>query len=70
MTQMINNLGDRMVTLMRVVNIFGLSGNKLAHELNGMNMALKAMDIEFEYSYNEAVDQYTAITIMGKRFEV
>lgn len=70
MAQMIQNLGDRMVVLMRVVNIYGMSGNKLAHELNGMVMALKAMGIEYEFDFNENVDQYTAVTLMGKRFEV
>lgn len=70
MTKMIENLGNRMITLMRVVNIYGLSNNKLAHELNGMTMALNAMEIEFEFDYNDDVTEYTAITIMGKRFEI
>lgn len=70
MTQMINDLGENMVILMRVVNIFGLSGNKLAHELNGMTRALKAMGIEYEFEYNDTVDKFTAVTIMGMRFDV
>lgn len=70
MTKMIENLGNRMITLMRVVNIYGLSNNKLADELNGMTMALNAMEIEFEFDYNDDVTEYTAITIMGKRFEI
>ena len=70
MTKTIENLGNRMITLMRVVNIYGLSNNRLAHELNGMTMALNAMEIEFEFDYNDDVTEYTAITIMGKRFEI
>ena len=70
MTKMIENLGNRMITLMRVVNIYGLSNNKLADELNGMTMALNAMEIEFEFDYSDDVTEYTAITIMGKRFEI
>lgn len=69
MKQMILDLGDRMIKLMRVVNIYGLSGNKLAYELNGMEMALDAMGIEYEFDFNEAVDQYTAVTINGIRFD-
>ena len=67
---MILDLGDRMVVLMRVVNLYGLSGNKLAYELNGMTMAMQAMGIEFEFDFNDMVDQYTAVTICGQRFEV
>ena len=70
MTEMINKLGERMVIRMRVVNIFGLSGNRLADELHGMVEALQAMGIDFEFEYNDTVDQYTAITVMGTRFEV
>lgn len=70
MFEMIQNLGNRMVVLMRVVNIAGLSGNKLAHELVGMTMALKAMGIEFEFDFNDDVTEYTAVTLMGQRFEV
>ena len=69
MKDMINNLGERMVTLMRVVNIYGMSGNKLAYELHGMTMALQAMDIEFEFDFTENVDQYKSITIMGIKFD-
>lgn len=71
MNTMIKNLGERMITLIRVVNLCGISNpNKLSNELNGMCMALKAMDIEFEFEFNDEVTEYTAITIMGIRFEV
>ena len=73
MMTMINNLGNRMVTLMRVINIDGFHSEnnaKFRHELNGMTMALKAMEIEFDFDYNYEVTQYTAVIIMGTRFEV
>lgn len=70
MNTMINNLGERMIILMRVVNLEGLSGNKLAHELNGMVMALKAMEIDYDFEYNYEVTEYTALILNGKRFEV
>ena len=65
-----DDLGSRIIHLMSVVNIFGLSGNKLAHELHGMEMAMQAMHIEFEPEYNADVTQYTGITIMGKRYAI
>ena len=70
---MINNLADRMITLMRVINIDGFHSDdnrKFRNELNGMIMALKAMEIEFDFDYNKEVTEYTAIIIMGTRFEV
>lgn len=71
MNTIINNLGERMITLMRVVNLYGVSNpNKLTHELHGMAMALQAMEIEFEFEFNDEVTEYTAITIRGIRFEV
>ncbi len=69
-TTMIEKLGNRMVALIRVVNIYGLHGNKLAYELRGMKMALNAMEIDCGFEYNQNVTQYTAIIIDGKRFEV
>ena len=73
MMTMINNLADRMITLMRVINIDGFHSDdnrKFRNELNGMIMALKAMEIEFDFDYNKEVTEYTAIIIMGTRFEV
>jgi len=67
---MINKLGERMVILMRVVNMYGLSGNRLADELRGVIMTLQVLEIEFEFEYNEAVTEYTAVILEGKRFEV
>lgn len=71
MNTMINNLGERMIILMRVVNLYGISNpNKLSNELHGMTMALQAMEIGFEFEYNNEVTEYAAVTIMGIRFEV
>ena len=67
---MINMLADRMVVLMRVVNIYGLEGNKLSYELHGMVMAAQAMEIEVDFDFNETVDQYTAVILNGQRYEV
>ena len=70
MTNMVNDLAERMVILMRVVNISGLSGNKLSHELNGMVMAVKAIGIDYEFEFNSDVTQYTALILNGNRYEV
>lgn len=70
MNQMIENLGNRMVRKMAVVNIYGIKGNKFAIELKGMCQALDALGIDYEFDFNEEVTQYTAITIDGKRFAI
>ena len=83
MKEMINNLGKRMVVLLRVVNISCREWaqderrftelrpcTKFDHELRGMTMAMKAMGIEFEFDFDENVIEYTAVTIMGTRFEI
>lgn len=69
---MINNLANRMIKLMRLINIEGFHGDnrKFRHELNGMVMACKAMDIEIDFDYNSEVTKYTAVILMGKRFEL
>lgn len=56
---------------MRVVNAMGIfNNNALANELHGMTVALHAMGIEYEFDYNKDATEYTAVTIMGKRFEI
>lgn len=83
MNEMINNVADRMITKMKVINTYDKEWatderrftesrpcNKFDHELRGMVHALQAMDIDFEFHWNDDVTQYTAITIMGKRFDV
>ena len=83
MTNMINNIGDRMVTKARVVNEFmksWVAGNEKGNmrenpfysEFMGMCQLLKAMEIEFDLEHDlttEALEIKT-IVIMGKRFEV
>ena len=39
-------------------------------ELNGMEMMLKIMGIEFEYEFNDDVTKITAISAQGIRVEV
>ena len=81
MTTMINNIGERMVVKARVVNQFmkdwlegkeegNLRRNPFYSEFRGMTEMLKAMEIEFDIEYDEDVVSMTAITIMGKKFEV
>lgn len=81
MTEMINNIGERMTIKARIVNDFmenWLAGNEEGNlrrnpfysEFQGMCQLLKAMDIEFDIGYDEKVTRMTAITIMGKTFEV
>lgn len=82
MKEMINNIGERLIHKMRVINICTREFanderrfseprklNKFDHEFRGMLDILKTMGIEFEIEYNDDVTEMTAITIMGQRFE-
>lgn len=78
MKEMINNIGDRMVTKMRIINHErrdgGYSDNfrkfPIYSEWVGMTQLLKAMEMDYYIDYDETVTYMTAITIMGTRFEV
>ena len=78
MKEMINNIGERMVTKMRIINMAKRDGEYSSNfrkfpiysEWVGMTQLLKAMEIDFEIDFDEAVTYMTAITIMGTRFEV
>ncbi len=80
MNKMINEIGNTLVIKMRVVNMVkrnkeyildnNIRTNPFYSEFVGMTQMLKVMDIEYDIDYNEDVTQMTAITIMGKRFEV
>lgn len=80
MTEMINRIGERLVTKMTVVNLArenkeywddNIRTNPHYSEFHGMLQLLKTMDFEFEIDWNpENIYEMTAITIMGKRFEV
>ena len=81
MTEMINNIGARMITKARLVNRFmesWLAGNEEGNmrsnpyysEFQGMCQLLKAMDMEYEIQYSDDVSKITAIVIMGKAFAV
>ena len=76
--EMINNIGDRLVTKMRVVNLYKESGEfadnirkcPFYSEFVGMTQMLKTLGIEFEIDWDVSVSNMTAVTVMGKRFEV
>ena len=73
MNKALETLGERMVVLMRVINIDGFHSNnnaKFRHELSGMIMAVQAMDIDIDFDYDREVTHYTAVILMGKRYEV
>lgn len=80
MKKMIENIGNRIVTKIRLVNQAkrdengsfyenNIRLNPFYSELQGMLQLLKTMDVEFEIDYDETVTYMTAITIMGQRFE-
>ena len=77
-TEMINNIGDRLTTKMRVVNLYKESGEfadnfrkcPFYSEFVGMTQMLKTLGIEFEIDWDVNVSKMTAVTVMGKRFEV
>ena len=83
MTEMLNNLAERMITKIRIVNTHrrfwakdkrrfteSRPFTKIDHELTGMEHALKAMGIPFEYDFDDEVVEITAVTIMGNRYEI
>ena len=78
MNELINKIGERITAKMRVVNIGKLNGYYKENfreypsysEFVGMTQMLRAMDIDFEVEWDENDNQMTAITVMGKRFEV
>ena len=79
MNEMIKNIGDLAVTKMRIINRVRKDGEYADNirkcptysEFYGMTLTLKHMDIDFEIEWNlNNLDEMTAITIMGKRFEV
>lgn len=81
MKEMINNIGNRMVTKARLVNnvleswesgeISGnLRSNPFYSEFQGMCQLLKAMDMEYDIQYESDAVRMTAIVIMGKTFAV
>ena len=81
MTEMINNAGNRMVHKARLVNRVlkdwyngelkdNLRSNPFYSEFQGMRQMLTAMNIEYSIDYDTNVEQMTAITILGTRFEI
>lgn len=76
--EMITNIGDRLVTKMRVVNIYKAGGEYADNfrkcpfysEFVGMTQMLKTLGIDFDIDWDASVTQMTAVTVMGKRFDV
>lgn len=74
----INDIGEHLVTKMRIVNIYKESGEYADNfrkcpfysEFVGMTQMLKTLGIEFEIDYDLMVSKMAAVTVMGKRFEV
>lgn len=77
-TEMINNIGDRLVAKMRVVNLYKKKGEYAGNfrkcpfysEFVGMTQMLKTLGIDFDIDWDANVTQMTAVTVMGKRFDV
>lgn len=70
MTKMFKDMAERMAITVRVMNMYiGEYENKRScpfySELKGMEMALKTMGIEFEYTFDIDVKTITAVTVMG-----
>ena len=71
MESMLDSLGNRMVVLMKLINVDGIhTVNEYVHELNGMIMAVEAMEIDIDFEYISSVDIYTAVILMGRRYVV
>ena len=75
MNQMYKDMAERMATSIRVMNIsIDNYENKrecpFYSELRGMEMALKTMDIEFEYTFDTEVKEITSVTVMGHTVEI
>lgn len=83
MNEIIENLGNRMVILARVVNIFRRDWarcplrfsrsrpfRKHDYELGGMIQAAKSLGLNVEFDYDNDVVEITAIIIQGKRFDI
>lgn len=83
MGEMINNIGNRMVTKARLVNRLlkdqyngewkgSLRSNCFYSEFAGMRQMLDTMNIEYdiEYELDMPYLKMVALVIMGKRFEI
>lgn len=79
MKEMIKNIGETAVIKMRIINRVKKDGEYTDNirkcptysEFYGMIQTLKCMDIDFDIEWNKNdLDEMTAITIMGLKFEV
>lgn len=79
MNKIIANIGETALTKMRIINRVRKDGEYADNlrkcptysEFYGMIQTLKCMGFEYDIDWNaDNLDEMTAITIMGKRFEV
>lgn len=78
MNEMINKIGERLVNKGKLVNRYLQSceadenkrKNPFYSEFQGMLQLLKAMDMDYEIEWDAEVKLMTAITVMGKQFEI
>lgn len=83
MNEMLNNLAKRMTTKIQIINRYNEDWatderrfaesrpcNRFDHELRGMEHAMRAMDIPFEYDFDDEMVKITAVVIMGNRYEI
>ena len=83
MEEMMSNIAKRMITKIRVVNLYtkdwsqderrfteSRKCNKFDFELSGMFQTLEAAGIPYDVEYNSDVSEITAIILMGTRYSV
>ena len=83
MKEMMNNIAKRMITKIRVVNLYtkdwsqderrftqSRKCNKFDFELSGMFQTLEAAGIPYDIEYTPDVTEITAIILMGTRYSV
>lgn len=75
MTESMKAMAQAMANKTKMVRIFADSyENKrecpFYSELKGMELALKAMNIEYDFEYDEETYMITAVTVMGQRVAV
>lgn len=74
MKETFQKMADRMATKIAVAKIYAKNYEKKREcpaysEWKGMEQALKAMEIDFEYDFNDDIE-IVAVTVMGQRAEV
>ena len=75
MKAMAQAMAQAMANKTKIVRIFAdrYENKRECHfysELKGMELALKAMNIEYDFEYDEETYMITAVTVMGQRVAV